>query len=282
MSRLGVWLLLATNRILPRPDLPDPASTDEVTRWQFRTSDLMLDLLRGAGERPRRVLDLGSGRGGKSLRLSQELGPDSRVVALDISRAHLREAERVHREHGHPALPKVQADAFRLPFPSGAFNCVVCVDLLEHLARPRRALSEMHRCLRREGKLILVFNPWGSPRGSHLGELLRLPWCQHFFSPETLMTATVQAARQRASRADSAERARAIEEYGRDLALFFREHVHPTRIREFRSWIREDGLFVLEREQHAGPRLLGQRGWLRKRWIEEWLTASYGAVLRPL
>jgi hypothetical protein len=85
-----------------------------------------------------------------------------------------------------------------------------------------------------------------------------------------------------AARMRSEEERESIEEFGRGLVAFFRDHVHPTSIRNFREWIQKDGLFKPELELHAGPRPLGENGWLRLRPVEEWLTASYGTVLRPI
>lgn len=281
MSRLGVKLLLAANRVFPPAPLPDPSDTTDMVTWQYRTSDLLLDLWRGAGgETPVRVLDLGSGRGGKSRRLAEESKGAYSVVALDLSLSHLRNAAAYYREVGWELPVMVGGDAMRLPFADGAFQRIACTDLLEHVPHPRAMLRETRRCLSPDGRLVLVFNPWGSPRGSHLGNLIRLPWCQHVFGRDTLEAATVAAARN-AARGLPPAKAQAMEAWGHELAAFFREHVHPTRIRDFRRWLREDGLFTVEREVNAGPRQVGSKRWLRTPWIEEWLTQSYGVVLRP-
>ena len=51
----------------------------------------------------------------------------------------------------HPRLRAVRADALRLPFPDGAFDCVLSLDLLEHLEAAVRgpAVREMLRVARR-------------------------------------------------------------------------------------------------------------------------------------
>ncbi len=52
--------------------------------------------------------------------------------------------------------PGVVADAVRLPFADGAFEGVVCAEVLEHLSRPRLALGEIRRVLRPGGHLLLT------------------------------------------------------------------------------------------------------------------------------
>jgi SAM-dependent methyltransferase len=50
----------------------------------------------------------------------------------------------------------IVADAHALPFPDGAFDVILCSEVLEHLHTPAQALSEMRRVLKRGGTLILT------------------------------------------------------------------------------------------------------------------------------
>jgi SAM-dependent methyltransferase len=56
----------------------------------------------------------------------------------------------------------VAADGTRLPFASGAFDAVLCLDLVHHLASPRDFFAEAARVLRSGGRLAAV-EPWVSP-----------------------------------------------------------------------------------------------------------------------
>jgi SAM-dependent methyltransferase len=51
--------------------------------------------------------------------------------------------------------PDVQALAERLPFRNGAFDAVVCSELLEHVPSPPIVLAEIHRLLRTRGTLFV-------------------------------------------------------------------------------------------------------------------------------
>src|SRR5919112_3900489 len=46
----------------------------------------------------------------------------------------------------------VLADAYRLPFGDGAFDVVLCAEVLEHMHSPAQALAEMRRVLKAGGK----------------------------------------------------------------------------------------------------------------------------------
>lgn len=93
-----------------------------------------------------RVLEVGAGPGMLS-RHARSVRPDLRWVASDLVVAPWND---------------LSADAATLPFVSGAFEAVVGLDVIHHLARPRAFLSEAARVLRSRGHLALV-EPWVTP-----------------------------------------------------------------------------------------------------------------------
>lgn len=114
---------------------PNPAIRFLTRRFLSRL-DGILDRVRA--EAPGgRVLEVGCGEGMIATRLQQRW-PD--VTALDLPDATLRQWWR-----DHPGPRYLHADASRLPFPDGAFDVVVAVEVMEHLTDPDRGLSEMAR-----------------------------------------------------------------------------------------------------------------------------------------
>jgi SAM-dependent methyltransferase len=75
----------------------------------------------------------------------------------------------------------VYYDGSKLPFPEGSFDHVLCTEVLEHVAEPRRFLSEIRRVLRSGGTLILTV-PWSA-------RLHHLPHDYHRFSRYALNAA---------------------------------------------------------------------------------------------
>lgn len=282
MPSLAARLLLCANRLLPRPALPGRADPASYARWEFDTSEPVLRLWRRLGVRPRRVLDLGCGLGGKTHALWNQLGEGAQVIALDLSPTHLRQADAYHHSVGVRGITKIAADAAQLPFAEGSFDLIVTADTLEHLPRPEQALAEMRRCLSRGGHLLLVFNPWGSPRGSHMADLVHLPWCQLWFPRAAVCEAARLEARRQARHANDPVRAAEIERFAESLVEHFQHHVHPTRISDLRRWLRVAGSFATESELRMGPGPLRAAGPLLRGPHEEWLTASYGVILRAL
>ena len=99
----------------------------------------------GAGN----ILDVGCGRGFYAKAVNA-LYPGAAVVGVDYSAAHLA----VAREQT-PAAGFARADARALPFPNGAFDAVVCSEVLEHIVEDDLALSEIGRVLSDDGLLLI-------------------------------------------------------------------------------------------------------------------------------
>ena len=96
-----------------------------------------------------RVLDVGAGSGEAAARLRLALaraGLDASVAALDLQWRHLA----VGRVMGALESAAVAADAFRMPFPDGAFDFAVSTLFLHHFSpeENRQLLAEVGRVAR--------------------------------------------------------------------------------------------------------------------------------------
>ncbi len=100
------------------------------------------------------LLDLGAGMGGLSVALLLELGPRGlRLQALDYNPDYCRIAHLRAERHG-VNLNIVVAAGEQLPYPSGAFDCVVSMDVLEHVADAEKVLAEIWRVLKPGGVVL--------------------------------------------------------------------------------------------------------------------------------
>src|SRR5262245_55869415 len=96
----------------------------------------------------RRCLDVGCGTGERTGELVKSAGVE--YVGVDISDNAVREAQR----RGVDAR-KID-DAASLPFDDNSFDAVICIEVLEHLFEPQRAVDEMRRVLSSGGKVIIT------------------------------------------------------------------------------------------------------------------------------
>ena len=99
------------------------------------------------------VLEIGCGIGtdlvefakGGAIVTGTDLGPDQ--VMLTKLNLDLRDL---------PYKEVREADIENLPFPDGSFDLVYCIGVIHHVANPEKAVSEIFRVLKPDGKAIVL------------------------------------------------------------------------------------------------------------------------------
>ena len=133
--------------------------------------DLMNDLMSGgthrlwkrftlalANLRPgQRALDVAGGSGDLAAGLARQVGARGLVVLSDINAAMLaRGRDRLLDEGFARNVACVQANAERLPFADGTFDCITIGFGLRNVTDKRAALVAMRRALRPGGQLLVL------------------------------------------------------------------------------------------------------------------------------
>jgi ubiquinone/menaquinone biosynthesis C-methylase UbiE len=113
--------------------------------WDFRDSVVFSSL----GIRDQSVADIGCGEG-ITLEKAIRSFPEKAFWGVDPLRENLLIC-------AGSGLPVVGGDVYRLPFTNGRFDCVLLLEVIEHLAKPETAIDEIKRILRPAGKLIMIF-----------------------------------------------------------------------------------------------------------------------------
>lgn len=107
------------------------------------------------------VLDIGGGEGYLSALIRDLLGPKV-AHSSDLSvEANLRAWELF-------GINGLSSDASRLPFADGAYDLVICSEVIEHLSRPALAIGELMRVAR---KYVIVSTAEFSPLGERERQL---------------------------------------------------------------------------------------------------------------
>lgn len=138
---------------------------DTAVRDQAEALDRALGRRLGAG--PHRVLDCAVGIGTQALGLSA-LG--HHVSGTDLSEGALQRARTEAARRGL-TMPLSVADMRHLPFADGAFDAVVCVDALAHMASVGeviRAFREMARVARPGGVVLVSIRDYEAARRDRL------------------------------------------------------------------------------------------------------------------
>ncbi len=132
----------------------EPAEQNRLSRLNDLINSRCLPKLKV--EKGFRVLDVGSGLGQLTFRLSEAVGPNGFCLGIERDINQLTVARKNFESLN---LEFRQGDAFELPLTtveSGSFDFAHTRFLLEHLSQPARAVSEMVRALKPGGRIFLA------------------------------------------------------------------------------------------------------------------------------
>lgn len=102
-----------------------------------------------------RVLDIAGGTGDLSRLFSKRVGSDGQLILTDINAAMLGIGRDRLLDEGI-AVPAIQCDAEKLPFPDQHFDCVCVAFGLRNMTHKDQALREMQRVLKPGGRLLVL------------------------------------------------------------------------------------------------------------------------------
>ncbi|MPS49625.1 bifunctional demethylmenaquinone methyltransferase/2-methoxy-6-polyprenyl-1,4-benzoquinol methylase UbiE [Methylobacillus sp.] len=109
-----------------------------------------------SGVRPGdRVLDVAGGSGDLSRLFSNKVGQSGQVILTDINASMLAVGRDRLIDDGK-AVPALQCDAEKLPFPDEHFDCVIVAFGLRNMTHKDKALAEMQRVLKPGGRLLVL------------------------------------------------------------------------------------------------------------------------------
>ncbi|HLY52576.1 MAG TPA: bifunctional demethylmenaquinone methyltransferase/2-methoxy-6-polyprenyl-1,4-benzoquinol methylase UbiE [Steroidobacteraceae bacterium] len=133
--------------------------------------DLMNDLMSGGAHRlwkrytlalanlhaGQRALDVAGGTGDLAAGLARQVGMRGLVVLTDINAAMLERGRDRLIDAGHAGnVACVQANAERLPFSAGTFDCITIGFGLRNVTNKAAALESMRRVLKPGGQLLIL------------------------------------------------------------------------------------------------------------------------------
>ncbi|MHA2052903.1 MAG: class I SAM-dependent methyltransferase [Candidatus Hodarchaeales archaeon] len=106
-----------------------------------------------------------------------------KVYAVDKSNKHLKVARSLYHCSN---LEFVQSTDRKIPLLKDTIDIIICIDTMEHLMFPENIFQECYRILKPGGIFLIHFQPWFGVYGGHRKNIIPIPWCQLFFSTQTL------------------------------------------------------------------------------------------------
>ena len=113
----------------------------------------------------KRILEIGSGRGGFACWLASQTPRPAAVVAADFARTAVAKGREFALSTGVPPVCWEVGDIQSIAHKTGSFDTVISCETVEHLPDPARALRELARVLKPGGRLFLTTPNYLGPMG---------------------------------------------------------------------------------------------------------------------
>jgi ubiquinone/menaquinone biosynthesis C-methylase UbiE len=115
------------------------------------------EITRALGLKPgMAVADIGAGTGLFTRLIADQVGPQGKVYAVDISKDFLEHIAAYARAKGQTQVVTIRGTQDSTNLPAGSVDLVFLCDVYHHLENHEKVLGSIHRALRPGGSLVLV------------------------------------------------------------------------------------------------------------------------------
>jgi len=102
------------------------------------------------------VCDMGCGNGFYTLELAKLVGPEGKVLAVDIQQEMLRMLQERAKEANIANIEPILGTPVDPNLPEGKVDLILCVDVYHEFSHPAKMLAAMKKSLSAGGRLVLV------------------------------------------------------------------------------------------------------------------------------
>jgi len=135
---------------------PCPTSWSWIVDNPLRRWDVRHALERAGLRAGETVLELGPGPGAFTVDAAQRVGPEGRLIAVDIQPGMIAQVNARVKAAGVTNVETHVASAFELPLPDASVDRAYLITVLPEIPDPVRALREVHRVLKPGGVVSMT------------------------------------------------------------------------------------------------------------------------------
>lgn len=129
----------------------DRVLSQEIDPAYARRSQLIL--LSIVKQKPRKILDIGCGRG-FYITMCSKLLPDAEIYGIDTNLEYIAKATDISDTYKNIKIK--EGSIYKIPFENNTFDAIICSEVMEHLTDEANALHELKRVLKPKGSLYLT------------------------------------------------------------------------------------------------------------------------------
>ncbi len=138
----------------------NPDVQDFVERFEVESREVYLHrekIVAACGIKPgQSVADIGAGTGLFTRLFAQKVGPEGRVIAVDIARNFLDHIQLTTREAGYRNVETVHCTADSTELPPNSVDVAFICDTYHHFEYPQKTMASLRRALKPDGKVIVI------------------------------------------------------------------------------------------------------------------------------
>jgi ubiquinone/menaquinone biosynthesis C-methylase UbiE len=120
-----------------------------------------------------RILDLGTGPGEPAMTLARAVGPQGRVIGIDLSERMIEIARTVGKARGLRNVDFQVMDASQLAFPESSFDAAISCFGFQIFTAPEKVARQAYRVLRPNGRILAAVWSTGD----------KVPWLDVIIGP---------------------------------------------------------------------------------------------------
>jgi len=117
--------------------------------WHNKRFKLILDMV-PKNFKGNRYLDIGCNGCLFMEKVAEKMG-NVQAYGIDISKPSIKYAKKKY-----PHFKTRVADCHKLPYEDNFFDFITCFEVIEHVINPKKVISEIQRCLKKGGELIIL------------------------------------------------------------------------------------------------------------------------------
>ena len=147
-----------------RPGINDSFRSPDVSQFQQRFETESREVYKSRNEivaatqtkAGMTVADIGAGTGLFTRLFAESVGPEGRVIAVDISKSFLEHVERTSREAGFKNVEAQVCTDDSMGLQPESIDLAFICDTYHHFEFPLKTIASVQKALKRDGRLILI------------------------------------------------------------------------------------------------------------------------------
>lgn len=139
-------------------------SFEDYVEYQIHRSELISAEIEGFVGNKKKLIDIGSHRGGYSIGFSKR---NYKVFGLELDKSRINTASEMNARYKAGAI-FARGAAEKAPFKNSCFDVAVSSNVIEHVTNPEAHLKECYRILKNGGVFYIQFPPYWGIFGGHI------------------------------------------------------------------------------------------------------------------